>query len=166
MRHMQTSDPTPENITAKHPDVVVRGTARDFLQQIVAGKHEFQGDEPADVAGGADAAPGPYDYLLAALGTCTSMTIGWHARKRKIPLEGTRISLWQSRLHAKDCEDCLTKDGMIHRIDLEIELTGNLTPDQRKILMEAADRCPVHRTLTSEINIRTRDAGATSQPPS
>ena len=90
------------------------------------------------------------------------MTIGWHARKRKIPLEGIKVSLWQTRIHAKDCEECLTKDGMIHRIDVEIELKGNLTADQRRILMEAADRCPVHRTLTSEINIRTRAAGSTS----
>ena len=159
---MESSDHTPDNMTAKSPDVVVRGTARDFLQQIVTGRHQLVGDEPESVELGADKGPGPYDYLLAALGTCTSMTIGWHARKRKIPLEGIKVSLWQSRIHAKDCEECLTKEGMIHRIDVEIELQGNLTPEQRSILMQAADRCPVHRTLTSEINIRTRDAGSPS----
>lgn len=159
---MESSDQTPDNMTAKPPDVVVTGSARDFLQQIVAGKHQLVADEPTDVELGADKGPGPYDYLLTALGTCTSMTIGWHARKRKIPLEEIKVSLWQSRIYAKDCEECLTKEGMIQRIDLEIELKGNLTPEQRSILMQAADRCPVHRTLTSEINIRTRDAAQAS----
>lgn len=159
---MESSNQTPANVPSKPPDVVVNGTARDFFQQIVTGKHQLVADEPTDVELGADKGPGPYDYLLAALGSCTSMTIGWQARKRNIPLEGIKISLWQSRIHAKDCEDCLTKDGMIHQLDLEIELKGNLTPEQRSILMQAAARCPVHRTLTSEINIRTRDAGSAS----
>ncbi|HJT80163.1 MAG TPA: OsmC family protein [Chthoniobacterales bacterium] len=152
--------------TKPPPDVVVTGTARDFFQQIVTGKHQLVADEPADVDLGTDKGPSPYDYLLAALGTCTSMTIGWQARKRKIPLEGIKVSLWQSRVHAKDCEDCLTKEGMIHQIDLDIELRGNFTPEQRRILMQAAERCPVHRTLTSEIKIRTRDVGAPLPPQS
>src|SRR2546421_12848081 len=95
----------PNQTYNKAPDVVVHGRGRDFQQKIISGKHRFEGDEPADV-GGADSAPTPYDYLLAALGTCTSMTIGWHARKRKIPLDAIIVSLWQSRIHAKDCEDC------------------------------------------------------------
>jgi putative redox protein len=139
----------------KTPDVIVHGKAAGFLQNVVSGKHQFQGDEPVDV-GGTDAAPTPYDYLLTALGTCTSMTIGWYARKKKIPVEDITVSLWQSRIHAKDCENCITKDGMLDRIDLEIALTGQLTPEQRSLLMEAAAKCPVHRTLTSEIDIRLR----------
>ena len=107
--------------------------------------------------GGTDSAPTPYDYLLAALGTCTSMTIGWYARKRNIPLKDITVSLWQNRIHAKDCEDCLTKDGMIHRIEVEVELTGDLTQQQRDLLMQAAAKCPVHRTLTSEINVQLRE---------
>jgi uncharacterized OsmC-like protein len=149
--------------TAKLPDVIVQGTARDFHQKIVTGKHHFEGDEPLEV-GGKDAAPTPYDYLLAALGMCTSMTIGWHARKRNIPLDAITISLWQSRIHAKDCEDCLTKEGMINRIDVQIELTGALTEQQRSILMEAAARCPVHRTLTHEINIRLHEHDRANAP--
>jgi uncharacterized OsmC-like protein len=147
----------------KAPDVVVHGTGSDFQQKIISGKHRFEGDEPADV-GGADSAPTPYDYLLAALGTCTSMTIGWHARKRKIPLDAIIVSLWQSRIHAKDCEDCMTKEGMLDRIEVQIELKGQLTQQQHNTLMEAASRCPVHRTLTSEIDIRMRDAAPSSPP--
>jgi uncharacterized OsmC-like protein len=153
---MQTSQISGE-AQNKNPEVVVHGKAAGFLQEVVAGKHQFRADEPVDV-GGTDAAPSPYDYLVAALGTCTSMTIGWYARKRKIPLENIKVSLWQSRIHGKDCEDCLTKDGMIHRIELEIELTGPLTKEQHDVLMQAAERCPVHRTLTSEIDIRLRSA--------
>lgn len=150
----KTTGPT----DTKPADVIVRGTAADFLQKITSGKHHVQVDEPVDY-GGADTAPSPYEYLLAALGACTSMTIGWYARKKKIPLQDIKVSLWQSRIHAKDCADCITKEGMIHRIDIEIELTGQLTPEQRSILMEAAAKCPVHRTLTSEINIKTRAVG-------
>lgn len=156
------ADPLSQTET-KPPDVIIHGTAKDFFQKIVAGKHQVQADEPVDV-GGRDAGPSPYDYLLTALGSCTSMTIGWHARKRNIPLEGITISLWQSRIHAKDCEECMTKEGMIDRIELGIGLTGQLTPEQHSLLMEAANKCPVHRTLTHEINIRTRTTGKTPSP--
>jgi uncharacterized OsmC-like protein len=159
---MNTSDSLDDSL-AKAPDVVVQGTGRDFLQKIVTGKHQLEADEPAGV-GGTDRAPTPYDYLLAALGTCTSMTIGWHARKRNIPVENIKVSLWQSRIHAKDCEDCMTKEGMLDRVELEIDLEGQLTEEQHRILMEAAARCPVHRTLTSEIDIKLR-AASRSQPP-
>jgi putative redox protein len=143
--------------TEKQPDVVVHGKPGEFLQRVVSGKHQFQVDEPQD-AGGKNLAPTPYDYLVAALGACTSMTIGWYARKRNIPLEDIKISLWQERIHARDCEDCITKDGMIHRIELEIALTGNLSAEQHGLLMQAAERCPVHRTLTSEVDIKLRAA--------
>ena len=139
------------------PEVIVHGSAADFRQTIVTGKHHFEADEPEDF-GGKDSGPSPYDYLLAALGTCTSMTIGWYARKRRIPVQEITVSLWQSRIHAKDCEDCITKEGMIHQIEMEIGLTGDITQQHRDILMEAAEKCPVHRTLTSEIKIKTRVA--------
>src|SRR3954447_5549870 len=100
---MTTPNPTPST-DPKPPEVVVHGTATDFRQTVVAGKHQLLADEPEDF-GGADSAPSPYDYLVTALGTCTSMTIGWYARKRKIPVAGITVSLWQSRIHAKDCED-------------------------------------------------------------
>jgi uncharacterized OsmC-like protein len=147
-----TRGPT-EDASKKPADVVVRGNAGGFLQEVVSGKHHLRVDEPGSV-GGSDAAPGPYDYLLIALGSCTSMTVGLYARRKQIPLENITVSLSHSRIHAKDCEECETKEGMLDRIDISIELTGPLTPEQRGKLMEIAAKCPVHRTLNSEINVR------------
>ena len=138
-------------------DVVVRGDARSFEQKIAVGRHNLVADEPVS-AGGADAGPDPYDYLLSALGVCTSMTVGLYARRKKFPLENITVSLWHSRIYAIDCEECETKEGMLDRIDVEIEFTGSLTEAQHAKLMEIAAKCPVHRTLTSEINIRLRAA--------
>lgn len=137
--------------------VIVRGTAEGFLQEINSGGHHLQADEPKEV-GGNDAAPGPYEYLLMALGACTSMTIGLYARRKQFPLEKITVSLSHARIHAEDCETCETKQGLLDRIDLKIELTGPLTPDQRAKLMEVAGKCPIHRTLDSEIDIRLRPA--------
>jgi uncharacterized OsmC-like protein len=139
----------------KTPDVVVHGSVRSFRQEIAAGKHSLVADEPAS-AGGGDAGPDPYDYLLASLGICTSMTVGLYARRKQFPLENITVSLWHSRIYAKDCEECETKHGMLDRIDVEVELTGSLSEEQHAKLMEIAGKCPVHRTLTSEINIRLR----------
>jgi uncharacterized OsmC-like protein len=144
---------TNEHSSDKPADVVVRGNAREFLQEVVTGRHHLRADEPV-AYGGTDAAPGPYDYLLTALGVCTSMTIGLFARKKQMPLENITVSLRHSRIHAKDCEQCETKEGMLDRIDLDIELTGPLTSDQHSHLMAIAAKCPVHRTLKSEIDIR------------
>jgi putative redox protein len=137
--------------------VVVRGSAKLFLQEVNAGKHNFVADEPVSV-GGKDAGPDPYDYLLTALGTCTSMTIGFYARRNHLPLEHITVSLSHSRIYAADCQECETTQGMLDRIDVEVELTGSLTPEQHATLMQVAAKCPVHRTLTSEINIRLRSA--------
>jgi putative redox protein len=139
----------------KTADVVVRGNARSFKQEVVAGKHRLVADEPA-AAGGGNAGPDPYDYLLISLGVCTSMTIGLYARRKQFPLESITVSLWHSRIYANDCEECETQQGMLDRIDVEVELTGSLIPEQHAKLMEIAGKCPVHRTLTSEINIRLR----------
>ncbi len=84
------------------------------------------------------------------------MTVGLYARRKQIPLENITVSLRHSRIHAKDCAECATKEGMLDRIDVEIELTGSLTPEQRAKLMEIAAKCPVHRTLKSEIDIKVR----------
>ena len=145
----------------KTAGVVVRGDARSFKQEIVAGRHHLSADEPLS-AGGGDAGPDPYDYLLTALGVCTSMTVGLYARRKQLPLEDIIVSLWHSRIYAKDCEECETKEGMLDRIDAEIALTGSLTADQHAKLMEIAAKCPIHRTLTSEINIRLRPAEKSS----
>ena len=139
------------------PDVIVRGSGAEFLQEVTAGRHRFTVDEPVSY-GGTDAAATPYDLLLAALGTCTSMTIGLYARRKEIPLETVTVSLWHSKIHATDCAECETRVGRIDRIDVAIELTGELSEDQRAKLMAVAKLCPVHRTLTSEINIRFKDS--------
>ena len=139
------------------PTVVVRGGAGSFKQEIIAGKHRLVADEPVS-AGGGDAGPDPYDYLLTSLGVCTSMTVGLYARRKQFPLENITVSLWHSRIHAKDCEECETREGMVDRIDVEVELSGSLTAEQHAKLMDIAQKCPVHRTLTSEINIRLRSA--------
>jgi len=143
----------PQNL--RPPHVVVRGGGNTFLQEISAGRHRFQADEPAS-AGGTDAAPDPYDYLMASLGACTSMMVGLQARKRRWPLENILVSLRHSRIHAHDCDECLTEEGMIDRIDVGVELTGPLTPEQHAELMATAASCPIHRALTNEINVRLR----------
>src|SRR5262249_22088750 len=134
-------------------DVIVRGTAKSFLQEVISGKHRLQADEPESF-GGSNVGPGPYDYLLIALGSCTSMTVGLYARRKQVPLETITVSLSHHRIHAEDCEQCETKSGLLDQIDVRVELTGALTTEQRARLMEIAGKCPVHRTLKSEIDIR------------
>ena len=135
--------------------VVVRET-RDgkFQQQVTVGPHRFLADEPVDV-GGLGSGPGPYDLLLAGLGACTAMTLRLYAERKALPLERVTVELTHDRIHAADCESCETKEGMIDRIERAITLLGNLNDDQRRRLLEIADKCPVHRTLTSEVDIRT-----------
>ncbi len=136
--------------------VVVSETGASKLQNIIAaGKHRVLADEPLDV-GGMDSGPGPYDFLLGALGACTSMTMRLYAERKSIPLTRTTVTLKHSRIHAQDCEECETREGMISKIDRTIAMEGNLDAEQRKKLMEIADKCPVHRTLTSEIKIVTQ----------
>jgi uncharacterized OsmC-like protein len=135
--------------------VIVRETRRGtFDQEIIAGKHRLVADEPVD-SGGQDSGPGPYDLLLASLGACTSMTIRLYADRKKIPLQRVEVRLRHFRVYATDCAECETKEGMVDHIDREISLDGDLSAEQRAKLMEIANKCPVHRTLTSEINIRT-----------
>ncbi len=138
-------------------NVVVRGSVSGFAQEVTVGKYTLRVDEPLS-AGGTESAPDPYDYLLTALGSCTSMTVGWYARHHKIPLENITVSLRHSRIHARDCAECATKNGLLDRIDLDVQLTGPITPEQHAKLMEVAGKCPVHRTLKSEIDIRLRAA--------
>jgi putative redox protein len=139
------------------PHVIVNGDAKGFAQRVQVGPHRLTTDEPVSY-GGTDSGPSPYDLILAALGSCTSMTIGLDARKRSWPVDKITVSLWHSKIHAKDCDDCETKEGRIDRIEMEIHLDGTLTDEQRAKLMEIAGKCPVHQTLTSEINIKTKAA--------
>jgi putative redox protein len=135
--------------------VVVRGSGAGFAQEISAGQHRLKSDEPAS-AGGTDTGATPYYLLLAALGSCTSITLGMYARRKGWPLEDITINLRHSKFHTSDCVDCETKDVMLDRIERDIHLTGPLTPEQKSRLLEIADKCPVHRTLTSTIQIKTR----------
>lgn len=135
--------------------VIVRGAADGFVQQIVAGAHHLRSDEPA-ATGGTGSGPTPYDLLLAALGSCTSMTIGMYARRKKWPLERVTVRLRHSRVHAEDCAGCETQEAKLTVIDREIALDGSLGDDQRARLLAIANRCPVHLTLTSRIDVRTR----------
>jgi len=135
--------------------VLVRETrAGRFQQEIMTGPHRLIADEPVRV-GGLGSGPGPYDLLLAALGACTSMTMRIYAEHKQIPLQRVSVRLSHKKIHAEDCESCETKAGTIDRIDRTISIEGEVTDEQRKRLMEIADRCPVHRTLKSEIDIRT-----------
>jgi putative redox protein len=135
--------------------VVVTETRQGrFQQQVTVGTHHLSADEPA-ASGGLDSGPSPYDLLLAALGACTSMTLRLYAEHKKLPLDRVSVELRHSKIHAVDCEDCETKEGKIDRIERAITLSGALDEEHRKRLLEIADKCPVHRTLTSEVDIRT-----------
>ncbi len=135
--------------------VVVSGNAAGFAQDIEAGRHRLAADEP-EAAGGTDTGPSPYDLLLTALGACTSMTLAMYARRKQWPLERVSVRLQHGKIYAVDCAECETKEGMLDRIDREISLIGPLSAEQRDRLLEIANRCPVHRTLVSEIDIQTR----------
>ena len=126
-----------------------------FTNVMRDGRHVITADEPADV-GGNDAGPGPYELLLMSLGACTSMTLRMYAELKKLPLERVRVKLSHRKIHAQDCVECETKEGKLDEITREITLEGALSEEQRKRMLEIADRCPVHRTLTSEIRILSR----------
>lgn len=135
--------------------VLVRETGDGkFQQEILSGPHRFLADEPVKV-GGLDSGPGPYDLLLAGFGACTSMTLRLYAEHKKLPLERVSVQLAHNKIHAEDCLNCETKEGMVDRIDRNITMEGPLDAEQRKRLLEIADKCPVHRTLESKIEIRT-----------
>ena len=114
--------------------------------------HSFTTDEPV-AAGGEDAGPDPYTLLLAALGTCISMTVTLYARRKQWPLESVTVRLGQNRMHSKDCKECEQMEGYIHRIERSVSFAGPLTEEQRSRLREIAHKCPVHKTLTSPIVI-------------
>ena len=158
-RYLEPAAPTRAMDLAEVPrQVVVQETRNSkFQQEITVGSHRLVADEPI-AAGGEDTGPGPYDFLLAGLGACTSMTMRLYADRKSLPLDRVTVTLKHSRIHAMDCEECETREGMLDQIDRIISMEGTLDAEQRSKLMEIADKCPVHRTLTSEIRIVTKAA--------
>ena len=146
---MTTQGETGRDAASSEGTVIVTETAAgSYTQQIAAEHHRLVADEPRPI--GDDTGPTPYDLLLAALGACTSMTVRMYADRKRWPLERIRVTLRHSRIHAKDCADCETKNGWIDHIVRDVELTGDLDDTQRQRLLQIAERCPVHQTLTSE----------------
>ena len=123
-----------------------------FTQELFDGRHRLVADEPSAV-GGNDLGPGPYELLLMALGACTSMTVRLYAKRKQWPLERIVVRLRHSKIYIEDCENCDTRPAMLDHVVREIELAGSLSVEQTSKLMEIADKCPVHRTLTHEIKI-------------
>jgi uncharacterized OsmC-like protein/fermentation-respiration switch protein FrsA (DUF1100 family) len=158
-RYVDTAAPEAAVDAAQAPrNVVVRETRKSKFQQTVSvGPHSLLADEPV-ASGGEDSGPGPYDFVLAGLGACTSMTMRMYADRKSLPLERVTVTLKHSKIHAQDCAECETKEGMLDQIDRTIAMEGALDAEQRGKLMEIADKCPVHRTLTSEIHIVTHAA--------
>ncbi|SDH87547.1 MULTISPECIES: bifunctional alpha/beta hydrolase/OsmC family protein [Bradyrhizobium] len=158
-RYIEPVAIAPVAATTEGPrNVVVRETRNSkFQQTVTSGPHQMLADEPV-AAGGADTGPGPYDFLLSGLGACTSMTMRMYADRKSLPVERITVTLKHNKIHAEDCAECETREGMLDQIDRVIAIEGALDADQRKRLMEIADKCPVHRTLTSEVRILTREA--------
>ena len=147
--------------TPSHPQrdltdnrVIARTGRKGYQTEIIANGHRLMADEPIAV-GGADTGPPPYDYLVAALGACTGMTLRMYADRKQWPLESIVVRLKHQKIHAEDCEQCETRSGKIDSIEREIELEGPLDREQRQRLLEIADLCPVHRTLHSEIRVKS-----------
>jgi putative redox protein len=149
------SHASPEPDSPVPADVVVHGSAEGFAQTITVGHHQLLSDEPT-AAGGTDTGPDPYDLLISALGACTSMTVSLYARRKQWPLDDVNVTLRHSKVHAVDCEACETKLATIDRVERTIELHGALSTEQRTRLLEIANKCPIHKTLASKIEIETR----------
>jgi putative redox protein len=126
-----------------------------FAQHLLDGRHHLFADERAAVGGG-DRGPNPYELLLMALGACTAMTLRLYADRKQWPLVRVSVRLRHAKIHAEDCAECETKQGMLDRIERVIDLEGTLDAAQRQRLLEIANMCPVHRTLTSEISIKSQ----------
>ena len=141
--------------------VLVNDGQVNYVQNISVGHHLFQADEPVN-SGGLDAGPDPYELLMAALGACISITLRMYAERKQWPLESVQVRLMYARVHAEDCAACDGEARLIDAIDAEVLVVGDLSEDQRRRLIEIAGKCPVHRTLNSPVQIRTRPAAQSS----
>ena len=146
--------PASSKRTAHAPLVAVTIGKSGFASQVRVRNHSLWADEPRTV-GGTDSGPSPYELLLASLGTCVAMTVRMYADRKGWPLAGVSVSLSQERIRAEDCLDCESASGPVLQITKRIELQGDLDQEQRSRIMEIADRCPVQRSLVSEVQIRT-----------
>jgi putative redox protein len=154
-----TRDPHEEaKMTVSAEARVVVSTGEGLRTEVSTGGHTGVADEPESL-GGTDEGPTPYDYLLAALGGCTAMTLRMYADRKGWPLEAVTVRLSHDRIHAKDCGECETEEGRIDRIEREIEMVGPLDEKQRRRLLEVADMCPVHRTLKGEVLVENSLVG-------
>lgn len=131
---------------------VVLRSHGSFRTEVEAGPHKYILDEPIDV-GGTGEGPTPYDMLASALGGCTAMTLNFYSKREKMPLEGVEVTVTHDRQYARDCADCISTAGYIHRFKVVIKLEGPLSDEQRQKLLEIAGRCPVAKTLQSEMKI-------------
>ena len=150
---MTTHETGHDAASAEGTVTVTEAGSGTYTQQITLGHHRLVADEPRPI--GDDAGPTPYDLLLAALGACTSMTVRMYAERKGWPLKEVRVTLRHSRIHAEDCATCETTKGSIDHIDRDVEFVGDLDDIQRQRLLQIADRCPIHQTLTSEVDIAT-----------
>lgn len=150
-RHEKPDGPDP----VEQGRVLAQGGSEGYGTEIMAGRHALLADEPAAVGGG-DSGPNPYSLLLAALGACKVITMRMYADRKGWPLSGSRVELGHSRIHAKDCEDCESNGGRVDRIEVALQLAGNLSDEQSRRLVEISERCPVHRILENEVSIETR----------
>jgi putative redox protein len=137
--------------------VVVTSAESGYANRVAVRGHQWMADEP-EALGGTDTGPTPYEFLLAGLGGCKSITMRMYAERKGWPLERIRVGLKHQKIRAKDCLECETETGKIDRIEAEIDLQGPLSDSQIERLRRVADRCPVHRTLSGEIDIRNRPA--------
>lgn len=157
-RYIDTQSGEKETNKPAEGTVLVQSTGQGkFQQRITAGKHELQADEPESY-GGNDSGPTPYDFLQMALGACKSMTLRMYADHKSLPLEGVDVYVKHNKIHAEDCADCESKNGKVDKFACEIVIKGEeLTEKNRKRLIEIADMCPVHKTLTGEVVIETKE---------